>query len=378
MSKGKVLVGLSGGVDSAVAAYLLIKEGYEVSCCFMRNWDAQVNNDYLGNPTYFDNVCPQEKDYQYAQKVANVLGVPLLRVDYIKEYYDNVFSYLIKEYKNGRTPNPDILCNKYIKFDYFLKFAIEKGFDFIATGHYAKKVLFQEKAFLAKPKDLDKDQTYFLCQLNNYQIGKTLFPLENLDKKEVRDIAKNNNLVVFDKKDSTGVCFIGERNFKEFLKNYIPSTKGDIVDINTNKVIGKHDGSMYFTIGQRHGLSLGGVKNYDCKAWYVCKKDIKKNIVYVSNGDEDEFLFSTSCFIVDSNILIDVKEPVEVEGKFRYRSQGETVILKPTKIENKFEVVFKKPLKAITPGQEAVFYIDGVMIGGGVIDEVFKNGKKIL
>ena len=224
----KVMVGLSGGVDSAVAAYLLKKQGYDVVACFMRNWDAMANGDYLGNPTVNDDQCPQEKDYQDAQKVAEKLGIPLLRVDFIKEYWDHVFSFFISEYENGRTPNPDILCNKYIKFDAFLEFAKKNNCDMIAMGHYAKRVEKDGHFYLMKCHDTNKDQTYFLSQINEEQIKSCLFPLGDIDKTEVRRIAHELDLEsVMDKKDSTGVCFIGERNFKEILKNYItPKLKG--------------------------------------------------------------------------------------------------------------------------------------------------------
>ena len=223
MAKLKVLIGLSGGVDSAVGAYLLMQQGYDVTGCFMRNWDALANNDYLGNPTINDDQCPQEKDYEDAKKVAEILGIKLLRIDFIKEYWDYVFSYFLDEYKLGRTPNPDIFCNKYIKFDAFLKFAKENGFDYIAMGHYAKKEI-NGVSYLLKPYDKNKDQTYFLSQINQEQLKSCLFPLADVDKNEVRHLAHKLNLSsVMDKKDSTGICFIGERNFKKFLNNYLPA-----------------------------------------------------------------------------------------------------------------------------------------------------------
>ena len=269
----KVLIGLSGGVDSAVAAYLLMKQGHQVTGCFMRNWDALANGDYLGNPTVNNNQCPQEKDYDDAVAVANKLGIKLLRHDYIKEYWDNVFSYLIKEYENGRTPNPDIFCNKYIKFGPFIEFAKEHGFDAIAMGHYARRMDKNGKAYLCKSFDQNKDQTYFLSQINQEQVSFCLFPLGNIDKTEVRRIAHELNLEsVMDKKDSTGICFIGERNFRQFLQNYIPAKDGDIVDIETGRIIGKHVGSMYYTIGQRRGLGIGGIHGEEAKGWFVVKK----------------------------------------------------------------------------------------------------------
>jgi len=275
----KVMIGLSGGVDSAVAAYLLKEQGYEVVGAFMRNWDAFANNDFLGNPTLNDNQCPQEKDYQDAQKVAKQLGIPLLRIDFIKEYWDHVFSFFIEEYQKGRTPNPDILCNKFIKFDAFKKFADENGCDYIAMGHYAKKVFKDGHYYLKKCYDQNKDQTYFLSQINEEQIKSCLFPLGDIDKTKVREIAHKLNLVIADKKDSTGVCFIGERNFREFLKNYIPAHEGNIIDIDTNKIIGKHKGVYYYTVGQHKGLGIGGISGETASGWFIVKKDAKKNVL---------------------------------------------------------------------------------------------------
>ena len=325
----KVLVGLSGGVYSAVAAYLLKKQGYDVTACFMRNWDAITNGDYLGNPTLNNDQCPQEKDYDDAVKVAKQLGIELLRIDFIKEYWDDVFSYLIREYKVGRTPNPDIFCNKYIKFDAFMKFAKDKGFDMIAMGHYAKRIDKDNKAYLSKSFDKNKDQTYFLSQISQEQLAFSLFPLGDIDKKEVRKIAHDLNLdSVMDKKDSTGVCFIGERHFKEFLKNYIPMKKGNIVDVETNKVIGTHDGVMYYTIGQRKGLGIGGIANQESKGWFVAKKDVINNILYVASGDVNSYLYSTSCRVDTLNWITDKpKQGQHVNAKFRYRQEDKGVTI---------------------------------------------------
>ena len=248
----RVVLGLSGGVDSAVAAYLLKKQGYEVICVFMRNWDSSLNNDILGNPTNDDDVCPQEKDYQDAQAVATHLGLEIRRVDFIKEYWDQVFTYFLEEYAKGRTPNPDILCNKHIKFKAFLDYAKSIDADYIATGHYARVVHTEGKeSVMLRGVDNNKDQTYFLCQLNQNQLNNSLFPIGELTKPEVRRIAEELDLPVAHKKDSTGICFIGERDFREFLKNYIPAKSGKMVDIVSKKVIGDHQGIMYYTIGQR-------------------------------------------------------------------------------------------------------------------------------
>ncbi len=373
----KVLLGLSGGVDSAVAAYLLKKQGHDVSGCFMRNWDALANGDYLGNPTINNNQCPQEKDYDDAVLVAKMLDIPLLRIDFVKEYWDDVFSYLIREYEAGRTPNPDIFCNKYIKFDAFLKFAKEKGFDAIAMGHYAKRIDKDGKAYLCKSFDKNKDQTYFLSQINQEQVSFCLFPLGDIDKPEVRRIAHELNLQsVMDKKDSTGICFIGERNFREFLKNYIPAQKGDIVDIETGRVIGRHDGAMYYTIGQRKGLGIGGIHGEVAKGWFIVKKDVKKNILYAASGEESEYLLSDRCTVKLLNFITDVpKEGQHINAKFRYRQQDNGVTIH-FKGEDEIELIFDEPYKAVTPGQAAVLYDGDICLGGGLIDHTYFKGKQ--
>ena len=374
----KVMIGLSGGVDSAVAAYLLKKQGYEVVGGFMRNWDAIANGDFLGNPTLNDSCCPQEKDYEDAKEVAKKLGIELLRIDFIKEYWDYVFSYFLEEYNKGRTPNPDIFCNKYIKFDAFLKFAKSQGCDYIATGHYAKRVDKEDGVVeLHKAYDLNKDQTYFLSQINNEQIASCLFPLGDIDKPKVREIAKELNLNVADKKDSTGVCFIGERNFKEFLKNYIPANKGKIIDINSNEVVGEHDGVMYYTIGQRKGLGIGGISGREPRSWFVCYKDVKNNILYVADEKEDEHLFSDRAIIKNINWLAErTNDPLHVGCKFRYRQQDNGVTLKFID-DDTIELIFDEPYKAVTTGQAAVFYMGTRMLGGGIIEEIYYKGKRI-
>ena len=373
----KVMIGLSGGVDSAVAAYLLKKQGYDVVACFMRNWDAMANGDFLGNPTINDNQCPQEKDYQDAQKVAEKLGIPLLRVDFIKEYWDHVFSFFISEYEKGRTPNPDILCNKYIKFDAFLDFAKKNNCDMIAMGHYAKRTEKDGHFYLEKCFDQNKDQTYFLSQINEEQIRSCLFPLGDIDKSEVRRIAHELELEsVMDKKDSTGVCFIGERNFREFLQNYIPAQKGNIVDIDSGKIIGQHRGVYYYTIGQHKGLGIGGISGETATGWFIVKKDAKKNILYVTRGDVQKYLMSDKCIVRKLN-FINPNEvfPQEVGVKFRYRQKDHPATIN---LVNGEIVCTYQDYKAVTPGQEAVFYNkDGLMIGSGTIDEVYHQEKRI-
>lgn len=374
----KILLGLSGGVDSAVAAYLLKKEGHEVTACFMRNWDAFANNDYLGNPTLNNDQCPQEKDYDDAVAVAKKLNIPFIRNDYIKEYWDNVFSYLIKEYEVGRTPNPDIFCNKYIKFGPFLDYALSHGFDMIAMGHYAKRIDKEGKVYLAKSFDTNKDQTYFLSQISNYQLSHCLFPLGNIDKSEVRRIAHELDLEsVMDKKDSTGICFIGERNFKEFLKNYIPASQGEIRDIENDRVLGHHDGVMYYTIGQRRGLGIGGIAGEEAKGWFVAKKDVKNNILYVASGEESEYLDSTSCTVDTLNFITD--KPVDgahINVKFRYRQKDNGVTIQYINDEL-VKLIYDEPLKAVTPGQAAVFYDGDISLGGGLIKHVYRHDRRI-
>ena len=343
----------------------------------MRNWDALAEGDYLGNPTINNSQCPQEKDYDDAVAVAKKLGIKFIRIDYIKEYWDNVFSYLIREYECGRTPNPDIFCNKYIKFGPFLKYARENGYDYIAMGHYAKRVDKDGKTYLAKCYDQNKDQTYFLSQIDQSQVSFCLFPLGDIDKTEVREIAHSLDLEsVMDTKDSTGVCFIGERNFKEFLKNYIPAQNGDIVDIETGRVIGHHEGAMYYTIGQRKGLGIGGIRGEEAKGWFVVKKDIKMNIVYGTSGDESDWLLSDSCTITNLNWITDLPTLNKVIGaKFRYRQPDNEVKIVELG-DNSAKIEFVNPIKAVTPGQAAVFYDDGICLGGGLIDKVYYKGKE--
>ena len=373
----KVLVGLSGGVDSAVAAYLLIKEGHEVTGCFMRNWDALANGDYLGNPTINNDQCPQEKDYDDAVAVAKKLGIELLRADYVKEYWDNVFSYLIKEYENGRTPNPDIFCNKYIKFGPFIEFAKSHGFDMIAMGHYAKRIDKDGKTYLCKSFDTNKDQTYFLSQISQEQVSFCLFPLGNIDKSEVRRIAHELNLSsVMDKKDSTGICFIGERNFRQFLQNYIPAKDGDIVDIESGRVLGKHVGSMYYTIGQRRGLGIGGIHGEEAKGWFVVKKDVKNNILYVASGDESSYLLSDSCTVSNINWISGAPQSgAHLNAKFRYRQKDNGVTIEIIN-EDKIRLIFDEPYKAVTPGQAAVIYNGDICLGGGLIEHTYMKDKQ--
>ena len=362
----KVIIGMSGGVDSSVAAILLQKQGYEVEGLFMRNWDSSINNDYLGNPNINNNICPQEEDYNDAIEVCKKLNIPLHRIDFVKEYWDYVFEYFLSELKKGRTPNPDIMCNKYIKFDYFAKEAKRLGADYIATGHYAK----MEDGYLKKAKDSNKDQTYFLCQLSHEQLENVLFPIGEIEKPKVREIAAKYDLITAEKKDSTGICFIGERNFTKFLENYLPNIPGDVVDIDSNKVIGKHIGLMYYTIGQRRGLNIGGSK----ERMFVVGKNLKDNILYISYGNTD-YLISDECIIDTLNYNGD-KSIKNCQAKFRYRQPDNDVEIEFID-DNQMRVKYKQGVKAVTPGQACVLCKNDECLGGGIIKEVRKNGEKL-
>ncbi len=368
----KVLVGLSGGVDSAIAAHLLKEQGHEVSCLFMRNWDSTLNNDIKGNPTLNDYICPQEQDYNDAKSVADSLGLPLLRMDFIKEYWDYVFESFLADYTKGYTPNPDILCNKYIKFKSFFDFAMKKGFDAIAMGHYAKVVHEDGKSYMYKGADENKDQSYFLCQIPYDALTKTLFPLGDIDKALVRKLALELDLSIAKKKDSTGVCFIGERNFKEFLNNYLPAKSGRIIDIDTNEEIAKHDGVFYYTIGQRKGLGIGGLK----EPVMVIDKDVYDNILYVTKATDQYWIKSDSCLVSGVNVLVDIDKTIEhdVTCKFRYRQKDIPVTIKFL-TDTTILVKYPNGVDAVTLGQSAVFYKDRLCLGGGVIDEIYLDGK---
>ncbi len=368
----KVLVGLSGGVDSAVAAYLLKEQGYDVTCAFMRNWDSIANGDISGNPTLDDGICTQEVDYKDAMDVANALGLPLLRIDFIKEYWDDVFSTFLTEYKAGRTPNPDILCNRYIKFDTFMQFAREQGFETVATGHYAKMGQENGHNIIVKADDRNKDQSYFLAEVNPEVLDHVMFPLGEIDKPRVREIAAELNLTIAKKKDSTGVCFIGERHFREFLSNYLPMKPGKIINIVNHQVVGEHQGVMYYTIGQRKGLDIGGIGPF-----FVVGKNVVKNELYVTDAEHEEWLYSDSCLVTGVNVFARRNLPMDCHAKFRYRQADNDVNI--DWVDDKTLIVrYPAGIRSVTPGQEAVFYDNDVMILGGKIENVYKNGQDLM
>jgi len=376
--KQKVLLGLSGGVDSAIAGYFLKKQGYDVTCCFMRNWDSIANNDIKGNPTLTGSKCSQELDYDDAKKTADELGLPLLRKDFIEEYWKEVFSMFIDTYKKGYTPDPDVFCNKYIKFGHFYDYAKSLGFDTIAMGHYAKRIDENGEAHLYKAFDLNKDQSYFLGQISEEQLSHALFPLSDITKPEVRKIASGLNLSVAKKKDSTGVCFIGERNFKSFLENYLPSKPGQIIDLATNKVIEQHDGILYYTVGQHKGMSIGGIKGRSCAPFFVVGKNVEKNILYVAQEENNIFRFSSRCLIDHFNWIGNdlPSSDYQCNCKFRYRGKDMPVILHLMSKDSAY--LTYQDYSYIAKGQIACLYQGNRLVGSGIIEETYdRNYQKI-
>ena len=358
--KETVVVGMSGGVDSSVTALLLKEQGYNVVGLFMKNWEEKDEN----------GVCTSQQDYDDVAKVCQKIGIPYYSVNFSKEYYEKVFKYFLKSYSEGRTPNPDVLCNREIKFDLFLKKALSLGADKIATGHYAKCYEKDGLFYLQKAFDKTKDQTYFLNQLNQEQLSKAMFPLAELQKTEVRKIAEKNGLITANKKDSTGICFIGERNFRNFLSTYLPYQKGEIRTLD-EKVLGTHNGLMFYTLGQRRGLGIGGQKDGNGNRWFVVKKDLKNNILYVEQGEDDALLSKSLKANTFNWIPKEKLEPFECFAKFRYRQPDQKVKVIPKGEE--IEVVFDEPQRAVTEGQFVVLYDKNEnCLGGGEIIEVFK------
>ena len=354
----KIVVGMSGGVDSSVAAYLLKQQGHDVIGVFMRNWEEKDEN----------GVCTATEDFKDVEKVCDAIGMPYYTVNFAKDYYDRVFSYFLDEYSKGRTPNPDVLCNREIKFNVFMDYALKAvGADYLATGHYAAIGRDGEAYTLKRAKDLGKDQTYFLCQLGQKQLAKAMFPLSHLDKKEVRKIALDANLPTASKKDSTGICFIGERNFTKFLSGYLPAKPGLIKDLSGN-VKGKHNGLMYYTLGQRRGLGIGGQGTGE--PWFVVKKDLSDNVLYVVQGDGHPALYSKSLEASEMNWVAGhapEQKRFECTAKFRYRQPDQDVRVTVLDDGN-IHVDFVKQQRAITPGQEVVLYMGDVCLGGATID----------
>jgi tRNA-specific 2-thiouridylase len=354
-SAKKIIVGLSGGVDSAVSAYLLLEQGYNIEAVFMKNWEGDDTAEF----------CPAEQDMADAQAVCDKLGIQLRMVNFANEYWERVFAYFLTEYRAGRTPNPDILCNKEIKFRAFLDYAKLQGADYIATGHYVRTRQDGDNCYLLKGSDPAKDQSYFLHALTSDQLAQSIFPVGDLLKSDVRAIANKIGLGNANKKDSTGICFIGERKFKTFLNEYLPAQPGNIETLD-GEVIGKHDGLMFYTIGQRQGLQIGGKKDKPELPWFVAQKDLARNVLVVVQG-EHPALLRNSLTIISPHWINNAPElPLQCTAKIRYRQVDQACVV--TKIdETHYRVDFTEPQRAVTPGQFAVFYDGEVCLGGGVI-----------
>jgi len=354
-SLSHIIVGLSGGVDSAVSAYLLKQAGHRVEAIFMKNWE---NDD--------SDSCPAAADLADAQKVCDILNLPFHVVNFADQYWQKVFSHFLDEYRAGRTPNPDILCNREIKFRAFLDYAKKQGADYIATGHYVRKG--SQPISLLKGSDPLKDQSYFLYALDQAQLAQSLFPLGDLSKLSVRKIAADIGLENHAKKDSTGICFIGERRFKTFLNNYLPATPGSMETPEGEKMA-QHDGLMFYTIGQRQGLQIGGKKGKSESPWYVAGKDLARNVLIIVQGENHPALFRQSLLTASLHWIGQPPSlPLTVKAKTRYRQPDQACRIFPIEDEH-HHILFEQPQRAITPGQSIVFYQDDICLGGGIITE---------
>lgn len=361
-SKTRVVIGMSGGVDSSVAALLLKEQGYDVVGLFMKNWDDTDENGF----------CTATEDYKDVALVAEQIGIPYYSVNFEKEYWDRVFEYFLEEYRKGRTPNPDVMCNKEVKFKAFLDYALDLGADYVAMGHYARVERSGDgTVHLLRGVDQNKDQTYFLNQLSQEQLQRSLFPLGHLEKHEVREIAEKAGLATAKKKDSTGVCFIGERNFNEFLSNYLPNQPGKMMTLD-GEVKGDHAGLMYYTIGQRQGLGIGGGGDSN-DPWFVIGKDLETQTLYVGQGFHHPDLYSDYLEASDLHFTVDTPMPREFSctAKFRYRQKDTEVRVELDETGTKATVHFSEPVRAITPGQAVVFYDGDECLGGGMIDAAY-------
>ncbi len=348
----KVVVGISGGVDSAVAALRLKQGGHDVTGVFMKNWEEDDTEEH----------CTAEEDLKMARAVCAHLAIPLKTVNFSAEYWDRVFEYFLAEYRAGRTPNPDVLCNREIKFKAFLDHALTLGAECIATGHYARVAKVKGAWQLCKAADTNKDQTYFLCLLGQKELAHTLFPIGDLTKEEVRRIAREAALPNFDRRDSTGICFIGERKFKDFLARYLPAQRGELRTL-AGELKGQHDGAMYYTIGQRQGLGIGG----EGAAWYVVDKDVARNIVYVEQGEDHPALCKESLLAGQAHwVGAPPALPARLTARIRYRQSEQPCSI--TAAGSNLRVDFDSPQRAVTPGQMVVFYDGEVCLGGGVIE----------
>lgn len=365
----RVVVGMSGGVDSSVTALLLKEQGYDVIGIFMKNWDDTDENGF----------CTATEDYKDVALVAEQIGIPYYSVNFEKEYWDKVFTYFLDEYKKGRTPNPDVMCNKEIKFKAFLEYAMELGADYVATGHYARVYRDEEGvSHLLRGVDSNKDQTYFLNQLSQEQLSKVMFPLGEIEKPEVREIAKRAGLATASKKDSTGICFIGERDFKEFLMNYLPAQAGEMRTLD-GEVMAQHDGLMYYTIGQRKGLGIGGTDGKSNDPWFVIGKDLENNVLYVGQGYENDHLYATTLEASDFFFTMNIEYPrtFRAKAQFRYRQNEVDVTVHLDETRTKARIEFDEPARAITPGQAIVLYKEDECLGGGTIDAAYSHNKEL-